>query len=84
MTAPSVGGRPVVDDDLLEHAFGLGLVDHRRLVGLDLDERLAAGDLVPRALEPGEDRRLLHRVRQSRHPDVDQSRVAREALIARR
>ena len=41
-------GRPVVDDDLLEHAVGLGLVDHRRLVRLHLDEGLAAGDVVAR------------------------------------
>jgi hypothetical protein len=68
---------PVVDDDLLEDAVGLGLVDHRRLVGLDLDERLAAHHVVARPFEPGQDRRLLHRVGQLRHADLDEARVAR-------
>ena len=35
-----------------EHAVGLGLVDDRRLVGLDLDEPLAPGERVARRLQP--------------------------------
>src|SRR6185295_2011658 len=37
--------RALVGDDL-ERAVGVGLVGHRRLVGLDLDELLALRDLV--------------------------------------
>ena len=41
-----------LDDDLLEHALRLGLVDDRRLVRLDLDQRLSLRDLLTRLLEP--------------------------------
>ena len=48
----------------------VGLVGHVGLVGLDLDELLAALDLVPVGLQPLEDRALLHRVGQAGHRDV--------------
>ena len=59
------------DEDFRQPARDLGLVDDRCLVRLDLDERVALGDLVSGALQPLQHRRLLHRVRESRHPDVD-------------
>ena len=53
-----------------QRALRRGLVGHRRLVGLDLDQLLADGDRVAVLLEPAEDRALLHRVRQARHRDL--------------
>ena len=66
------GGAAVVDEDLLEHAGALRLVDDRRLVGLDLDERLALRDRIARPLQPLQDGRLLHRVGEARHRQVDE------------
>ena len=60
--------------DDAEHAVGVGLVGHVGLVGLDLDELLAAFDLVPVGLQPLEDRALLHRVGQAGHRDVGHAR----------
>ena len=62
--------RVALGGDDLEHAGGVGLVGHRRLVGLDLDELLAALHLVAVGLEPLQDRALLHRVGQAGHDDV--------------
>ena len=70
--SPSAATPPVADEDLVQHAGGLGLVDDRRLVRLDLDERLALRDLVAGLLQPLQHGRLLHRVRELRHPDVDE------------
>ena len=52
----------------------VGLVGHVGLVGLDLDELLAALDLVPVGLEPLEDRALLHGVGQAGHRDIGHAR----------
>ncbi len=51
----------------LQDAVEVGLVDHRRLVGLDLHQLIAAVDLVAIGLQPLQDGALLHRVRQARH-----------------
>ena len=59
---------------IAEHAVGVGLVGHVGLVGLDLDELLAALDLVPVGLQPLEDRALLHGVGQAGHRDVGHAR----------
>ena len=64
---------PLLGDDA-EHAVGVGLVGHVGLVGLDLDELLAALDLVPVGLQPLEDRALLHGVGQAGHRDVGHAR----------
>ena len=48
----------------------VGLVGHRGLVGLDLHELLATADLLAVALQPLQDRALLHRVGEARHHDV--------------
>ena len=55
-------------EDLDEHAVSLGLVDDGRLVRLDLDQRLAADERLAGPLQPSDDRRLAHRVREARHP----------------
>ena len=65
--------RALVGDDL-ERAVRVGLVRHRRLVRLDLDELVALRDLVPLGLEPLEDRALLHGVGQPRHGHVGHAR----------
>src|SRR5262249_31081742 len=54
---------------LFEHTIRLCLVDHGRLVRLDLEEWLAARKRLTGLLEPSDDRRLGHRVRQSRHSE---------------
>ena len=64
---------PLVGDDL-EHAGRIGLVGHRGLVGLDLCELVALGDLVPVGLQPLQDRALLHGVGQPRHRDLGHRR----------
>src|SRR6185503_118078 len=64
---------PLLGDDR-EHAVGVGLVGHVGLVGLDLDELLAALDLVPVGLQPLQDRALLHGVGQAGHRDVGHAR----------
>ena len=58
----------------LERAGLVGLVGHVGLVGLDLDQLVAAGDLVPVGLEPLQDRALLHRVGQAGHRDIGHAR----------
>ena len=68
-----VGGATFLDDDVGENAILLGLVDDCGLVGFDLHKRLAAPDRVAWLLQPAENRRLLHRVRQLRHRDVNLS-----------
>src|SRR5215218_8928882 len=77
--------RALLGDDL-EGPVGVGLVRHRRLVGLDLDELLALGDIVAVGLEPLEDRALLHGVGQARHGDVGHARdaICRAAASASR
>ncbi len=50
---------------------GRRLVRHRRLVGLDLEQLVARLDLIAGRFEPGQDRAVLHRVRQARHRDLD-------------
>ncbi len=57
-----------------QHAVGVGGVGHRRLVGLDLDDLLAAPHAVPLGLQPVQDRAFLHRVRQARHDNVGHGR----------
>ena len=64
------GERVALLGDDLQRPLLVGLVRHVGLVGLDLDELLALGDLVPVGLEPLEDRALLHRVGQAGHRDV--------------
>src|SRR3954447_15854642 len=64
--------RALVGDDL-ERSVGVGLVRHRGLVGLDLDELVALRDVVALRLEPLEDRPLLHRVGEAGHRDVGHS-----------
>ena len=64
------GQRVALLGDDRQRAGAVGLVGHRGLVGLDLDELVAAGDLVALGLEPLEDRALLHRVGEARHDDV--------------
>jgi hypothetical protein len=59
----------LLGDDLDQGAAGVGLVDHVRLVGLDLDQLLALRHLVPDRLQPAQDRPLLHRVGQAGHDD---------------
>src|SRR4051794_23785218 len=54
-------------EDLDERAVAVGVVGHVRLVGLDLDQRLALLDLAALLDEPLQDRALLHRVGQPRH-----------------
>ncbi len=61
------GGLPVADEDLEQRPVGLGLVGHRRLVGLDLGDRVAAGHAGADRDEPGDDGPLLHRVGQAGH-----------------
>ena len=73
--------RALLGDDL-ERAVRVGLVRHRGLVGLDLDELLALGDLVPRGLEPLEDRALLHGVGQPRHGHVGHARQSTKRRTA--
>ena len=65
----ALGGRD------LEDPLGLGLVGHRRLVGLDLDEVLALGDRLSVVDEPAEDRPVLHRIREPGHLDVGHGRL---------
>ena len=62
-------GRALLGHDL-QRPLVVGLVGHRGLVGLDLDELVALGHLVAGRLEPLEDRALLHGVGQPRHDDV--------------
>ena len=59
------------DEDLEQRPVALGLVLHRRLVRVDLDERLAACDLGALRDEPLCDRSLLHRVGEAGHDDFD-------------
>ena len=66
------GRLALADRNLAQHAVDLGLVDHRRLVRLDLDERLAFRDRLAGPLEPAQDGGLLHRVGQPRHGHVDE------------
>ena len=55
------------NEDRVERAVGLGLVDDRRLVRLDLDQALAAREGLTRRLQPTDDDGLGHRVRQLGH-----------------
>ena len=72
------------DDRIYSHPFGAGrhhdpaegalvgrLHLHRRLVGLDLAQDIAGGDLIPLALEPARDIALGHRRREGRHQNLD-------------
>ena len=58
---------PFADDDAQQFAGAFGLDGNDRLVGLDLDERLAVGDRVAFGHEPFQDRAFLHRIRQPGH-----------------
>jgi hypothetical protein len=68
-------GCAFVDDDLVEDTLELGLVDHRGLVGLDLDQRLAPPNRLAGLLEPLDHGRLLALVGQARHRDLDRRRL---------
>src|SRR5438034_6711431 len=54
-------------DDLDERARSEGLHLDRRLVSLDLSNRLASFDLLPDRFQPGSDLPLLHVVAEVRH-----------------
>ena len=69
IVSPTASVSPSEADDA-QDAVLVGLVGHVGLVRLDLDELLAALDLVPVGLQPLEDRALLHRVGQAGHRDV--------------
>ena len=73
IVSPTGSVSPSLADDP-QHAVGVGLVGHVGLVRLDLDELLAALDLVPVGLQPLEDRALLHGVGQAGHRDVGHAR----------
>jgi hypothetical protein len=64
---PDRGRLVLADDDLEQRPGHIGLVAHVRLVGLDLDQLLADGDLVADLLAPRQHRPLLHRVGEARH-----------------
>src|SRR4051794_10027596 len=70
------GQRVALLGDDRQRAGAVGLVGHRGLVGLDLHELVAAGDLVALGLEPLEDRALFHRVGEARHDDVGHAKDA--------
>ena len=79
--------RGALGGDDLEHAVLVGLVGHGRLVGLDLDQLLAARTSSPSALSQLQDRALLHGVRQAGHDDVGhdpslQPAAARAAAVS--
>ena len=59
------------DQDLAERAFIDGFDFHRRLVGLDLGDDVAGGDLVAFVLQPFGEIALLHRRRERGHQDFD-------------
>src|SRR4029077_4524683 len=60
----------------------IGLVGHVRLVGLDFNQLLADCHLLAHPLQPGEDRPLLHRVREPGHDDVGHQRAPSSASNA--
>jgi hypothetical protein len=60
-------GYALLRDHLDQRSVGVGVVGHVRLVGLDLDQRLALLHLAALVDEPFQDRALLHRVRQPGH-----------------
>ena len=69
LTGTSV--RPFRHDDLRDRALVDRLDLHRRLVGLDLGDHVAGGDLVALLDVPLGEIALLHRGRQRGHEDVD-------------
>ena len=69
ITPPSAHRLPLAGDDP-QRPVGVRVACDRRLVGLDLGDRLARRDDVAVALQPTNDRALLHRVRQPRHHDL--------------
>jgi hypothetical protein len=68
---PSV---PFGDQDLGDRAFVDRLEFHRRLVGLDLGEDVAARHLVALLDQPFGKRALLHRRREGGHLELDRHR----------
>src|SRR5690606_34511301 len=65
------GYRLALGDGLLHQvAVFVGLVLHDGLVGLDLDQHVAGGDLVADLLDPGADDAFLHGVGEARHVDL--------------
>jgi hypothetical protein len=54
----------------LQRPVEIGFVGHARLVGLDLDELLAALDERAVGDQPAQDRALFHRVGEARHDDL--------------
>src|SRR4051812_17671006 len=62
---------PGLDEGFCEHAARGRLDLAGRLVGLELEDRLALGHGVADLLEPLEDVGLLHRQAPLRHDDVD-------------
>ena len=67
---PPIGTVSPSPDEDPQRPVGVRVEHDRRLVGLDLGERLALRDAVAVLLEPADDRALLHRVRQPRHHDL--------------
>src|SRR6202000_1045666 len=75
---------PLLGQYLRQRPRDITLVGHVRLVGLNFNELITDGDLVPDLLHPLEHGPLLHRVRQPRHDalghqGIAPSRVARAA-----
>ena len=69
------GERVALPGDDPQSALLVGLVHHRGLVGLDLDELLAAAHVLAVALEPAQHGALLHRVGEAGHHDLAHRRL---------
>ena len=70
--------------DVGQHPGGRRLDLHRRLVGLNLHQRLALGDRLALPLQPGEEPACLLVHAQGGHQDVSRQRCAVRAAAARR
>jgi hypothetical protein len=78
ITSPTATVSPTRRDGP-QHALGLRGIGHRRLVGLDLDELLSNRDRRTVRDEPGDDRALLHLIREGGHEDVGHVRSKRSS-----